>query len=253
MSIPQGPKPPSGEYPSSGYPTDGSAPGGYPPSSYPTSSAPSYPTSSAPGYPTGGSATGGYPTGGVAAAGPAPYQPAAPRGTSGVAVAGLVLSVLFFPLGFLLSLIALLLTGKGGKKGRGLAVTGLLISLVVGGGVGFVYNKYIKDNLKNISTLTDPGCDKGKDVILAGPTINDSTDPAAVKTNLQTIITGLDAAAAASKNADVKAAITALSKDYGQLVTALTKGTVPPADLITRVEADGNRIDELCTIGGAKK
>lgn len=57
---------------------------------------------------------------------PPPPQQAA--GTSGLAVAGLVLAFIFAPVGLVLSLIALGQTGPGKRGGRGLAIAGSIIS-----------------------------------------------------------------------------------------------------------------------------
>lgn len=231
MSIPPGPpQQPSGDYASpgesqpGGYPSGGGQPGGYPPSGY-----------QAPGYPSG-----------------TPYQPAPPRATSGLAIAGLVLAFLFFPLGLLLSLIALFTTGKGGKKGRGLAVAGLIISLLATGGVVTAV-VLVKDNVKNISTIADPGCIAGKDIILKNADLGGGSDPTVIKAKLQALVTGLDAAARASRNDDVRTAMTALSNDYRQLLTAMDGGQNAPPDIEAKATNDANRIDELCTLGGAEK
>ena len=56
---------------------------------------------------------------------PPPQQAA---GTSGLAVAGLVLAFVFAPVGLVLSLIALGQTGPGKRGGRGLAIAGSIIS-----------------------------------------------------------------------------------------------------------------------------
>lgn len=67
---------------------------------------------------------------------PAPSQ----AGSSGLAVSGLVLAFLVPPLGALLSLAALLVLGKSPRKGRGLAVAGLLVGLVLSAATVVAYN-----------------------------------------------------------------------------------------------------------------
>lgn len=57
-----------------------------------------------------------------------PWHPPV-QGTDGVSVAGFVLSILFWPVGLVLSCVGLSRT-SGGRPGRGLAVAGLVISLV---------------------------------------------------------------------------------------------------------------------------
>jgi hypothetical protein len=196
---------------------------------------------------------GAYPPAGYPGGGPLQYQPPAPvQGTSGLAIAGLVLAFVLFPIGLILSIIAFVTTGPGKKKGRGLAVAGIVVSLLITGGVvGAVY--LVKDKVQNIATIADPGCTQGKDVILADGDLGGAgADIAVVKTKAQSLITGLDKAAAAAKHDDVRAAMTALSTDYKDLLKAADSGQLPP-NFEAKVTADGNKIDELCTLGGAQK
>lgn len=58
-----------------------------------------------------------------------PWAPPPPTGTDGVSVAGLVLAILCWPVGLVLSCVGLSRT-KGGRPGRGVAVAGLVVSLV---------------------------------------------------------------------------------------------------------------------------
>ena len=229
MSVPPGQQPPLGDAPSPGYPPTGGQPTGYPPAG---------------GQPTG------YPPTGYPPAGAPGYYPAAPvpQKTAGVAIAGLILAFLFFPLGLVFSVIGLVVTGKDGKRGRGLAVAGLVISLAIGAGSVVVIAKLAK----NITTIADPGCTHGKQVLLDNGDLGDGTDPTVLKAKLRTVITGLDAAAADAKHDNVRTAMKTLADDYRQLQTALNSGSTPPSDLESRATADGNRIDELCTIGGAQ-
>ncbi|RSM72596.1 hypothetical protein DMB66_05515 [Actinoplanes sp. ATCC 53533] len=166
------------------------------------------------------------------------YQapPPPPRGTSGLAIAGLILAFLMAPVGFILSLIAVFKTGKGRSKGRGLAVAGLIVStLIIGGATTAVV-------LAANSTLADPGCVAGKAAIVSGGT---SVDPASLKTTID----GLNAAAAKAKHDDVRAAMTALADDYAQMRDGIATGKLP-AGLQEKIAADGATIDSLCTIGG---
>jgi hypothetical protein len=150
----------------------------------------------------------------------APPQPQ--PGTSGLAVAGLILAFLLAPIGFILSLIAIFKTGPGRSKGRGLAIAGLIVSLLAIGGA--VTAGLVIAN----STVADPGC----------------TDPASV----QPMIDKLNAAAGKAKHDDVKAATKALADDY----TALLKGAKAgkePAGIQQKIEADAAKFDSLCTVG----
>jgi hypothetical protein len=200
-----------------------------------------------PGSPTVGGLPAGYPAPDV---GPGPYQPAPAPKTSGLAIAGLVLSVLVFPVGFLISLIALFTTGRNGQRGRGLAGLGLVISLLITGGVVVLFS-VVKDNVKNISTIADPGCIKGKEIILDNGDLGGSE--AQMKAKLQAMISGMDSTAAAAENADVRAAMKALGEDYRLLQEAALGGSQGQADLEARIKTHAERIDELCTFGGAQK
>ena len=278
MSVPPGQQPPFGDAPSPGYPPTGgqppaySPPGGQPPgypspggqpTGYPPTGGqpPAYspPGGQPPGYPPAGGQPSAYPPAGGQPAGYPPYPPTdgppyykptqAPQKTAGVAIAGLILAFLFFPLGLIFSIIGLVVTGKGGKGGRGLAVAGLVISLLAGAGAIVVIAKVGK----NITTIADPGCVRGKRVILDNGDLGGSTDITVVKSKLQTVITGLDEAAADAEHDNVRTAVKTLADDYRQLQTALNSGSEAPADLESRVATDANRIDDLCTIGGGQK
>lgn len=203
------------------------------------------------GLPAGSPPVGGLPAGYPApGAGPGPYQPAPSPTTSGLAIAGLVLSVLLFPVGFVISLIALFTTSKNGQRGRGLAVLGLVISLLITGGVVVIFS-VVKDNFQNISTIADPGCVKGKEIILENGDLGGGEDQMKVK--LRAMISGMDSAAAAARNADVRAAMKALGEDYRLLQEAALGGSEGPTDLEARIKTHADRIDELCTLGGAEK
>jgi hypothetical protein len=62
----------------------------------------------------------------------APQQPIAPaqRPTSGLAIAGLLTGIFFWPAGIIINPIALAKIKKSGDGGRGLAVAGLIISIL---------------------------------------------------------------------------------------------------------------------------
>jgi hypothetical protein len=108
------PSPPGGPYgappPAPGYPAPGYPPPGYPPAGYPPPGAPQGPP---PGY---------LP--------PAPVRPQ-PRSFDGFAVAGFVTSLLcLIPVALILSIVALGRIKRNGTRGKGLAVAGLVISIL---------------------------------------------------------------------------------------------------------------------------
>jgi hypothetical protein len=174
----------------------------------------------------------------------APQPP--PAGRNGLAIAGFILAILIAPIGFILSLIGLIQAARRGQKGKVLASLGLVISILIMAGVGLA----VVALGKNVTTVADPGCVSGKQVILDNKV--DATDAAGLKTQLQTVISGLNSAAAKAKHDNVRSAMTKLAGDYNELLQALNNGTQPAADLESRVDADAQAIDSLCTVGGAK-
>jgi len=161
--------------------------------------------------------------------------PAPQQGTSGLAIAGLILAFVVAPIGFILSLIAVFKTGKGRSKGRGLAIAGLIVSVLIIAGVSSLVAVIAN------STVADPGCVAGKTAILDGAKSVDAT-------SLQTTIDGLNAAAAKAKHDNVRTAMKTLADDYSQLLGAMKTGNMP-AGIQDKLTADGNTIDSLCSIG----
>jgi phosphotransferase system glucose/maltose/N-acetylglucosamine-specific IIC component len=169
------------------------------------------------------------------------YAPPAPpqqRSFSGLAITGFILAFLIAPLGFVLSLIAVFTTGAAKARGRGLAIAGVVVSLIVMVGVGSIVYAVSQ------STVADPGCVSGKEAILNSPKEPDAK-------SLQGMIDDLNAAAAKAKHDDVRNAMTALAGDYKSLLDGIKSGKMPDG-IIEKVTADGQKIDDLCTIGGAK-
>jgi hypothetical protein len=202
-----------------------------------------------PSAPQSGDATApgaGYPS--APAAGYPAATPEPQQGTNGLAVAGLILAFLMAPIGFILSIIALIQTGKRRQKGKGLAIAGVIVSVLAMATWITVLVVVFATVGKNVATVADPGCTSGKEVIMN--TASMASDPASVKTQLQTAVDGLNAAAAKAKHDNVRGAMKALADDYNQLLQAINTGSQPPAELEKKLEADANKIDELCTIGG---
>jgi hypothetical protein len=184
---------------------------------------------------------------------PTVAAPAPQQGTNGLAVAGLILAFLIAPIGFILSLIALIQTGKRRQKGRGLAIAGVIVSVLAMASTITIIAVVFATVGKNVTTVADPGCTSGKDAIMKMASAPSSSEPETMKAQLQTVINELNTAAAKAKHDNVRDAMKAVADDYSQLVKAFNTGTEPPADLMDKITTDANKIDELCTIGGAKK
>jgi hypothetical protein len=165
-----------------------------------------------------------------------PVAPPQPQRTSGLAITGFVLAFLLPLIGFILSLIAVFKTGAGRAKGRGLAIAGIIISLVImAAGIAVIV-------AVSKSTVADPACAAGKSAILDNST-NVTPD------TLQKTLDGLTAAAAKAKHDDVRNATKALADDYSQLLAGAKSGNVP-AGLQDKLNADAAKFDSLCTING---
>jgi hypothetical protein len=188
---------------------------------------------------------------------PAPYGPPAPayqtppppvqQGSSGLAITGFILAFLLPPIGLVLSLIGLMTTARARRKGKGLAIAGLVISLILTGGLvaaGVAVAKYGG----NLSTVVDPGCTAGKAAIFEGAKVTSSTDIAATRKSIEDTIAGLKDAAAKAKHDNVRDAMNALADDYTQLLQGIDTGNISN-DLAARIAADGQTIDSLCTFG----
>jgi hypothetical protein len=188
---------------------------------YPQPEQPGYPQQ--PGFPP---PPGGYPP---------PPMPAQQQGFSGLAIAGFILSFFGGLLGFVLSLIAIFMTGKGKKRGRGLAIAGVIISVVV-----TILGIIIVVVIASKATVIDPGCTTGKNAILNNAT-NVTPD------SVQATIDGLNSAASEAKNDDVRAAMKTMAGDYSELLKAMNTGKVPDG-LLQKITTDANAVDALCTI-----
>ena len=76
-------------------------------------------------------------------------------------------------------------------------------------------------------------------------------DQEAARAQLKSAMDGLNAAATEAKDAKVRDAMSALADDYRQILDAVAAGQPAPTGLDDKLGKDANRIDELCTIGGA--
>ncbi|GAA1285245.1 hypothetical protein Psi02_32320 [Planotetraspora silvatica] len=203
-------------------------------------STPPQPPAGFPGQP-------GYP-GQPPAGGPYGYGTEPVKTSNGLAVAGFVLAFLVSPIGFILSIIGLVVAPKRGGKGRGLAIAGIIISLVVTAGWTGLTIVVVRAVGDNVATVLDPGCTAGKSVILEDA-LKLSSDPATLKKELTTIVTKLNTAGDKAKDDNVRKAMTTLAGDYDDLVQALDKKTAPPSDIEARVTKDVNTVVSLCTFG----
>src|SRR5690349_9287363 len=179
---------------------------------------------------------------------PPNYPPPAPprKSTNGLAVAGFILAFLMAPIGLILSIVGLIQAGRRQQKGKGLAIGGVVVSLlsIISVTVAVVALG------SAASTLADPGCTTGKAAVLDNQAkLSDPSDVEGMKAGLQATITGLIDAAAKAKHENVRNAAKALADDYTQLLNALTAAAAPDANLTGKIETDGRTFDSLCSLG----
>jgi hypothetical protein len=98
-----------------------------------------------------------------------------------------------------------------------------------------------------VAKSANPGCVSA--VVVAGDSSafdNASSDAGAFETQLKSTVSGLNAAAAESTNAEATTAIKALAKDYQDLLDSVNSGQGPDGTLIDRLTADASAVDRAC-------
>jgi hypothetical protein len=233
-----------GAAPTSGGGTYGSAPAGG--TQYGGTQYGGAPYGAAPVGAPGGAPYGGGPAGGPPPYGQPPQQPATPSGTNSFALAGLICSIIAWPLGLVFSIIGLVQTRKSGQNGKGLAISGLVISMIFALilAAAVVVAVFSADK---VTRLADPGCTTGKSAVLDNQ--SKVSNPDTIKDGLTATIAGLNSAAAKAKHDDVRNAMKALADDYSQMLNAINTATPPSSELTDKIVKDGEKVDSLCSIG----
>ncbi|NUP50687.1 MAG: DUF4190 domain-containing protein [Catenulispora sp.] len=192
----------------------------------------------------------GYP--GQAGVGPAPepvpaaygygygYPSPRPVDTSSVAIVAVCL--FWVPIaGLVLSIIGMVKTAGGKARGRGIAITALVLSIIFTAGAVL-----IGAAIASKPSALDPGCTQGKQAINEQDkkidADHDRGDTAAVSADVQTLLSRLSVAETQSKRDDVRTMLRALHDDYASFST---DGGVDPLKL----QADIDQMNHLCTIG----
>lgn len=184
---------------------------------------------------------------------------------NGFAVAGLILSILPL-LGIIFSILGLNRASKVGGKGRGMAITGLVLSIAFIGGyaaIGVAVSK---------STALDPGCTSAESSFRSmlgtiqtdeSKLTNDANasnqtalqgDLAKFTTDVQGIKTALDSALTQAQHQSVKDKIQTMDTDVNTVLTglqAIQKGDTSQltqfTDAAGRLGSDGDALDNLCS------
>ncbi|MEZ0113377.1 hypothetical protein ABH920_007407 [Catenulispora sp. EB89] len=185
--------------------------------------------------------------GGIPGPGPGPmpplygygYPPPRPTATSAVAIVALCL--FWVPLaGLVLSIIGMVKTAKGKARGRGLAITALVLSILVTAGAGILGGV-----IASKPSVLDPGCTRGKTAVLEQSkqieADSNKGDQNAVQNDLTTLISDLATAANDAKRSDVRSTVQAVHDDYA----AIAAGSGDQ----TKLQSDLQQMDHLCTYG----
>jgi hypothetical protein len=182
---------------------------------------------------------------------------------NGFSIAGLILC--FLPLfGLIFSILGLVRSGKIGGKGRGLAIAGLVLSLVFAGGytaIGVALSK---------STQLDPGCtsaessfrsmqskltaDGNKLTTDGGNQATLQSDLTLLSTDLTNMKSALDSALSQAKKQEVKDKLQALDGDLTTMLNGLKAIQTGDTSQLNSFEAAANRIgpeadavDSICS------
>lgn len=171
-----------------------------------------------------------------------PVVAEAPKaGTSGLTIAGFILAFFIAPIGFILSLIGLIQTSGGKRKGKGLAIAGIIVSILVSA----AWTGLLVLVLHKAATILDSGCTTGKAALLDNS--EKVSNPATLQDGLKATIAGLNSAADKSSNAEVRDAMRALSDDYSKLLASVQSGVAADSSLNSKLTTDAAKIDSLCS------
>jgi hypothetical protein len=170
-----------------------------------------------------------------------PFGYAPPRPTVTSAVAIVALCLFWVPVaGLVLSIIGMVKTARGKARGRGLAITALVLSILVTGAAVLMGIAIAAK-----PSVIDPGCIHGKTALREQSKRMDADsakgDIKALQADIATLADDLAKDAAQSKRGDVRSALQAVHDDYAAI--AAGHGD---AD---KLNADLDQIDRLCTIG----
>jgi len=191
------------------------------------------------------------------------YPVAPQQQKNGFAVAGFVLSLLPL-LGLIFSILGLVRAGKVGGKFKGLAIAGIVLSVVIGGGY-----TAIAVAVSN-STALDPGCTSaessfssmlGKLQTDESKLNSDSSNASAMQADLttftadiQSVKTSLDSSMTQAQHQSVKDKIQAMDTDLNTVLTGLkaiengdTSNLAEFKAAAGRLQSDGDALDSVCT------
>jgi hypothetical protein len=166
--------------------------------------------------------------------------PVPAKRTNGWAITGLVFSIIGGILFGLIFGVIGLVKSKTYRSGKVMSVIAIVLSLVWIAPVAYVVPHLIK--------AADPGCISANANVskLNDKMAADVADPQAEVADLQGLIKELNSAAAKSKNATARDAMTRLANDFQEMLDGALAGNAPSAAMVTRIDADGKAVDKAC-------
>jgi hypothetical protein len=225
----------------------------------PSDQPPQYP--SAPGqlprYPSGGNAYGEYPIGSPGKRG------------NGFATAGIILAILFWPLGLIFAVVGLSKSHERAGDGRGVSIVAIVLSVVVGAASISAAAFAAIDK----PTVTDPGCVAAESASREMHSTLSSDDQAIARdannraagiadvnrlaSDDQAFVTQLNAAQAEATNQSVRDKIGKMSSDLSGMLAAIKaaeNGDSSQLDKVgsygSRLQGDGQAVDQVCSLLG---
>jgi hypothetical protein len=173
-----------------------------------------------------------------------------PAASNGWATAGLIFGILPTPLlGIIFSIIGLVRAAKV-RVGKGRSWVGLILSVLwMIGSIVLVIALAASPAVKKAVQRADPGCVQFESTDANAFTSKiqaDAGDPTKLQADLQDMQNQIKSSADKAVNPTAKAAMQKFSSDFQELLDDLNSGTVPSADLQTRLSTDGAAVDTAC-------
>jgi hypothetical protein len=173
-------------------------------------------------------------------------------GSNGVAIAGFVLAIVFWPLGLILSIVGVVKSGNLGGKGRGLAIAGIAISVV------FAILTAVLIFVGSSAPAADPGCTSAESQLSAldSQITADENDPTSLIADLNTAKTDLDSSLTQARHQDVHNQIQLVDSDLGTFLADYNSLSSDPdssvsqdqlQDDVSKLQTDGDDLDTLCS------
>lgn len=195
--------------------------------------------------------------------------------TNTMSILGLVFAFLIAPLGIVFSALGLKQTKERNEGGRGLALTGLILSIIftliwvllwvfvfavagaavkAAGGVDAIESSASSASqaLASQSAANDKGVADACRVIVpaaANSGLEDASTPAEIQAKINTLVTTMQSAAAGTTDPTFIADVQKLVDDFNAVSTYAAKGK-DPSSLEAALTADGTKIDNDCAAVG---